>query len=195
MNKLSLLVVATNNAHKLEELKAMLAEHFEVKGMAEVGFTDDIPEDAETFAGNALIKARTISSKMNCSCIADDSGLQVDALNGEPGVYSARYAGEPKSDKRNLDKVLEGIKDADNRRARFVTSLAYIHNSLEYVFQGEVKGHLITVERGTNGFGYDPIFVPEGFTETFAEMSSDKKNALSHRARAIDKFLEFIKAE
>ncbi len=190
-----LLVVATNNAHKLEELKVMLADHFTVKGMAEVGFDKDIPEDADTFAGNALIKASTIARELNCTCIADDSGLEVDALNGAPGVYSARYAGEPKSDERNLQKVLTDIDGNNNRNARFVTALAYIHKGLEYVFEGEVKGTLLTEKRGSNGFGYDPIFVPNGFKESFAEISADKKNALSHRARAIEKFVAFISAE
>lgn len=189
------LVVATNNKHKLEELKAMLADHFEVKGMAEMGFDQDIPEDADTFAGNSLIKARTIANALNCECIADDSGLEVEALGGKPGVYSARYAGEPKSDERNLQKVLDEIEASDNRNARFVTTIAYIKNNLEYVFEGEVKGTLIKEKRGSNGFGYDPIFVPNGHQETFAEISAEAKNALSHRADAIRKFVEFLDSE
>ncbi len=193
MNKQTL-VVATNNSHKLEEIKAMLAEFFEVKGMAEVGFADDIVEDADSFAGNALIKARTIASKMNCDCIADDSGLVVSALGGEPGIYSARYAGEPKSDTRNLELVLEKLGDAADRSAYFITALAYVHGGLEYVFEGRVYGSIIPESKGGKGFGYDPVFIPEGFDRTFAEMSPDEKNALSHRSRAIEKFLEFIKA-
>lgn len=189
------LIVATNNAHKLEEIKQMLSDHFEVKGMAEAGFNEDIPEDADTFAGNALVKARTIASKTGSFCIADDSGLEVMALDRRPGVYSARYAGEPKDDLRNMNKVLEELSGNSNRSARFVTALAYVKEGLEYVFEDEVKGNLLEQGRGSNGFGYDPIFIPEGFESTFAEMTSSQKNALSHRARAIEKFLEFIEAE
>ncbi|MES2627906.1 MAG: RdgB/HAM1 family non-canonical purine NTP pyrophosphatase [Bacteroidota bacterium] len=192
---LPLLVVATNNTHKLDELRDMLAAHFEVKGMTEVGFTDDIPEDADTFAGNALIKARTIAGKLDCACLADDSGLSCDALNGAPGVYSARYAGEPKDDRANLLKLLNDLEHSADKTARFVTSLAFIRNGLEYVFDGEVQGQIIADPRGTHGFGYDPVFVPDGHAETFAEMTSGQKNALSHRARAIEKFLVFIEAE
>ncbi len=195
MNNKPTLVVATNNAHKLEELKALLASFFTVKGMAEVGFVDDIAEDADTFAGNALIKARTISTALNCRCLADDSGLEVEALHGEPGVYSARYAGEPKDDQKNLEKVVENLAGNSNRNARFVTVVAYINNGLEYVFEGTVDGTLLEAGRGSHGFGYDPIFVPNGYNRTFAEMLSEEKNALSHRARAVEKFVAFIAAE
>lgn len=190
-----ILVVATNNNHKLGELKTMLADFFEVKGMAEMGFHDDIVEDADTFSGNALIKARTIARKLSCSCIADDSGLEVDALNGEPGIYSARYAGEPKSDTRNLEKVLEKLGDEPNRKAKFTAVIAYVHNGLEYVFEGNVEGSILAETKGEKGFGYDPIFIPKGFDKTFAQMTADEKNALSHRARAVEKFLEFVKAD
>jgi len=193
MNK-TLLVVATNNAHKLQEIRAMLGAHFQIKGMAEMGFSEDIIEDADTFAGNALIKARTIAAKLNCDCIADDSGLVVEALNGEPGVFSARYAGEPKSDLRNLQLVLEKLGSETNRKAYFITALAYVHQGLDYVFDGRVSGTILKETKGVKGFGYDPIFIPDGFDRSFAEMSPEEKNVLSHRARAIEKFLEFVKA-
>lgn len=190
-----LLVLATNNKHKLDELKALLSDHFSVVGMAEVGFDTEIPEDADSFRGNALIKARAIASKLKCACLADDSGLEVLALNAAPGVYSARYAGEPKDDEKNLQKILFEMQGKQVRNARFVTALAFINNGLEYLFEGEVKGEIIFQKRGAHGFGYDPIFVPDGHTETFAEMSPIKKNALSHRARAVEKFMEFVNAE
>ena len=194
MNKRTL-VVATNNTHKLEEINAMLSDHFEIKGMSEMGFTEEIVEDADSFAGNALIKARTIAAKLKCDCIADDSGLVVAALGGEPGIYSARYAGEPKDDVKNLEKVLTNLKDQKDRSAYFITALAYVHQGLEYVFEGRVCGEIISETKGLKGFGYDPIFVPDGFDKSFAEMLPDQKNALSHRARAIEKFIEFINAD
>ncbi len=188
------LILASNNKHKVEELKQLLAEYFEVKSMAEIGFHDEIIEDADTFAGNALLKAKALYEKFNCDCIADDSGLQVAALNNEPGVYSARYAGEPKDDNKNTDKLLVNLTGVANREARFVTSIAYITNGLPYLFEGEVKGSISILPKGSNGFGYDPVFVPIGYETTFAEMTSEQKNSLSHRFNAIQKFLAFLQA-
>ncbi len=194
MNKNSLpqLLFATNNAHKLEEVKAILGHNFEILSLADKGIVEDVPETAPTFAGNALLKARTISEKYGLDCMADDSGLEVEALNGEPGIYSARYAGELKNDEANLQKVLVKLSEKTNREARFVTVVALVRNGLDYVFEGEVKGQIIREKRGVNGFGYDPIFVPEGFEKTFAELSSEEKNAISHRSRAVAKLSAFL---
>jgi XTP/dITP diphosphohydrolase len=191
MNKDLSLVFATNNQHKLDEVRQMLDGLVEVKSLADIGFYEDIPENEDTFEGNALVKARVIYQFCGLPCIADDSGLKVEALGGEPGVYSARYAGVPKNDENNLRKVLQQLEGSDNRRAAFVTVLAYISNGLEYVFEGVVPGTITKEKRGSHGFGYDPVFMPDGHDRTFAEMIAAEKNALSHRARAVAAFKEF----
>ena len=179
------LVVASNNNHKIEEIKSILANRFELLSMEEIGFTEEIIENGTTFIENAFIKARTIHQKYNCNCFADDSGLVIEALNNEPGVYSARYAGEPVNHDKNIDKVLEKMQGITNRTAKFVTVIALILNGEEFYFEGEVMGTITTERSGEKGFGYDPIFKPNGFNVTFAEMNEKQKNAISHRARAL----------
>lgn len=181
------LVVASNNKHKIDEIKFILADRFELVSMNDIGFTEDIIEDGDTFIENALIKARTIHRKYNCNCFADDSGLLIEALNNEPGVYSARYAGEPTNHENNIDKVLQNLKGVKNRAAKFVTVIALILEGKEYLFEGEIKGNIRESRSGTNGFGYDPIFEPEFHQITFAEMNEQEKSAISHRARALAK--------
>lgn len=179
------LVVASNNKHKLEEIKFILANRFELVSMEDIGFTAEIEENGTTFIENAFIKARTIHQKYNCNCFADDSGLIVEALNNEPGVYSARYAGETVNHDKNIEKVLEKMKGLENRNAKFVTVIALIIDNEESYFQGEVLGTIRTERSGDKGFGYDPIFQPNGYNITFAEMEEKQKNAISHRARAL----------
>lgn len=179
------LVVASNNKHKLEEIKYILADRFELVSMGDIGFREDIIEDGTTFIENAFIKARTIHQKFNCNCFADDSGLIVEALNNEPGVYSARYAGEPVDHDKNIEKVLLNMQNVSNRNAKFVTVIALILDGEEYYFEGEVLGTIRTERSGNKGFGYDPIFQPNGYDITFAEMTEQEKNAISHRARAL----------
>jgi XTP/dITP diphosphohydrolase len=179
------LVVASNNKHKLEEIKFILANRFELVSMEDIGFTDEIEENGTTFVENAFIKARTIHQKFNCNCFADDSGLMIEALNNEPGVYSARYAGEPVNHDKNIEKVLEKMKGITNRNAKFVTVIALIIDNEESYFQGEVLGTIRTERSGDKGFGYDPIFQANGYKITFAEMEEKQKNAISHRARAL----------
>lgn len=179
------LIVASNNKHKIEEIKAILGNRYELLSMAEIGFTDDIIEDANSFEGNALLKARTIANKFNCNCLADDSGLMVEALNNEPGVYSARYAGEPTNHDLNIEKVLQKLEGIENRNAKFISVIALIINGVEHLFEGEIKGTIRKEKVGQKGFGYDPIFEPLGYQITFAEMDEAEKNAISHRARAL----------
>lgn len=186
------LVFATNNAHKLDEVRNILGDTFEILGMAQIGCHDDIEETADTFAGNALIKARYIKEKYGYDCFADDSGLEIEALGGAPGVYSARFAGEGHNSEENMDKVLSLMQGKSNRNARFCTVVALVTGEGEYTFEGEIKGEILDERRGEGGFGYDPIFRPENETLTFAEMGDDRKNAISHRARAVKKLAEFL---
>lgn len=186
------LVFATNNAHKLDEVRNILGDIFEILGMAQIGCHDDIEETADTFAGNALIKARYIKEKYGYDCFADDSGLEIEALGGAPGVYSARFAGEGHNSEKNMDKVLSLMQGKSNRNARFCTVVALVTGEGEYTFEGEIKGEILDERRGEGGFGYDPIFRPENETLTFAEMGDDRKNAISHRARAVKKLAEFL---
>lgn len=186
------LVFATNNAHKLDEVRNILGDTFEILSMAQIGCHDDIEETADTFAGNALIKARYIKEKYGYDCFADDSGLEIEALGGAPGVYSARFAGEGHNSEKNMDKVLSLMQGKSNRNARFCTVVALVTGEGEYTFEGEIKGEILDERRGEGGFGYDPIFRPENETLTFAEMGDDRKNAISHRARAVKKLAEFL---
>jgi XTP/dITP diphosphohydrolase len=181
------IVVASNNKHKIEEIKFILSNKFDLLSMEEIGFREEIVEDADTFIGNALIKARTIHAKYNCNCLADDSGLLIEALNNEPGVYSARYAGEPVNHQKNIAKVISKMDGIQNREAKFVTVIAFILNGKEYIFEGEVKGNITIEPRGKGGFGYDPIFEPLGYTRTFAELTESEKNNISHRGLALEK--------
>lgn len=187
------LIFSTNNAHKLGEVQALLGDAFELVTLRECGITEDIPETADTLEGNALQKARYVYEKTGLDCFADDTGLEVDALGGAPGVHSARYATDGHdfaANNRLLLKNLEGITD---RTARFRTVIALILDGVEYTFEGRVEGTIATAESGSKGFGYDPLFVPSGEIITFAQMSAEAKNAISHRGRAVAKLVNFLK--
>ncbi|MBR5891068.1 MAG: non-canonical purine NTP diphosphatase [Bacteroidaceae bacterium] len=186
------LVFATNNKHKLDEMRAILGDKVELLSLADIDCHDDIPETADTLEGNALIKARHIYSKYGCSCFADDTGLEVDALGGEPGVYSARYAGESNDSEANMRKLLSNLTGKTDRNAQFRTVIALIINGEEKLFDGVVRGAIAEQRMGTAGFGYDPIFVPEGFAESFAQMPAEQKNSMSHRARAAAALNEYL---
>ena len=191
------MIFATANQHKLEEVRAMLPDHLQLKGLSDIGFTDDIPETETTLEGNALLKARHIHERYGIPCFADDTGLEVEALNGAPGVYSARYSGVTGSTeeraKANIAKLLHELAGKSNRKARFRTVIAYIDAvSNSHLFEGVVNGRIIEKAIGREGFGYDPIFMPDGYDITFAQMPLDEKNKLSHRARAFKKFVETI---
>ncbi|MEY1640373.1 non-canonical purine NTP diphosphatase [Tenuifilum osseticum] len=187
------LVFATNNPHKLKEVQHALGDKFTLVTLNAVGITEEIPEEYDTLQDNALQKARYVYNKTGQNCFADDTGLEVEALNWEPGVYSARYAGEAKNPKDNIRKLLSNLKGVENRKARFRTVIALILNGEEYLFEGVVWGKIIDQERGADGFGYDPIFVPDGFTETFAEMPLSLKNQISHRGKAVEELCKFLK--
>jgi XTP/dITP diphosphohydrolase len=187
------LVFATGNIHKLQEVQGLFKEGFALSCLKDVNITEEIPETADNLVDNALQKARYVYEKCGIPCFADDTGLEVEALNGAPGVYSARYAGEQKDSKLNMLLLLKNMNGKTNRNARFRTIIAYIDEKQEeHIFEGEIKGTIIENMAGENGFGYDPIFVPEGYKETFAELSSEIKNTISHRARAMEKFLSYI---
>ena len=181
---------------KKVEIQHKIGNEFNIINLNDVGFTGDIDETAETFAGNALIKATFGFETYGKPCFSDDSGLEVEALNNAPGVYSARYAGEPKSDVRNMDKLLEALNGIENRKACFKTVLAYIDsNGKAHYFEGKIEGVITDEKRGNQGFGYDPIFIPNGFDKTFAELSLEEKGKISHRALAVEKFIEHLKNE
>lgn len=186
------LVFATNNLHKLEEVRDILGGSFRIASLKEIGCTDDIPETADTLEGNALQKARYVKDKFGYDCFADDTGLEVEALGGAPGVFSARYAGPGHGSEANMQKLLKELEGKANRQAQFRTVVALILEGREYTFEGIVRGTILTERRGTAGFGYDPVFVSEGYAETFAEMGSEEKNRISHRARAVQKLADFL---
>ncbi len=188
------LVFATNNQHKLKEVQALLGDHFKLLSLTDINFYDEIPEDYDTLEENALQKARHIFSYSGYNCFADDTGLEVEALNGEPGVYSARYAGESKNPKNNIIKLLGNLAGIKNRNAQFRTVIALIVDGKEFLFEGNVRGIIIDSERGCDGFGYDPIFLPNGYQQTFAEMPLELKNKISHRGLAVSKLVGFLKS-
>lgn len=185
-------VFATHNANKSTEIGKMTAGVIDIVNLDNVGIDEDIPETGTTFEANALQKADYVYQKLGMNCFADDSGLMVEALDNEPGVYSARYAGEPVDMARNIEKLLDNIKDKPNRKAKFVTVIALIHNGERHFFKGVVNGRIIDTPRGSNGFGYDPIFVPDGYDRTFAELSSEEKNKISHRSKAMGLLLDYL---
>ena len=189
------LVFATNNKHKLEEVRAILGNRIEVLSLNDINCHDDIPETADTLEGNALIKARYIYEKFGVDCFADDTGLEVESLNGEPGVYSARYAGEECNPEANMYKLLQNLTGKNNRNAQFRTVIALIIQGEEKLFNGIVKGTISNEKMGNAGFGYDPIFIPEGFSESFAQMTSDMKNSISHRYRATEELSKYLKQQ
>ncbi|MBC7425456.1 MAG: RdgB/HAM1 family non-canonical purine NTP pyrophosphatase, partial [Bacteroidia bacterium] len=181
------LVFASRNQHKLLEIQAMLPKGITLKLPSDFGIHEDIPETADTLKGNAFLKATYIFEKTGLNCFADDSGLEVEALDNAPGVYSARYAGEQKNNSDNIDLLLKNIELSTNRNASFKTVICLIINGNAHYFEGEVKGKIIDKKRGTSGFGYDPVFMPDGFNTTFGEMTADEKNNISHRKQAIKK--------
>lgn len=188
------LIFASNNKHKLEEISDLLKGISVVKGLKEIGINEEIPENHDTLEENALEKAMYIYNKYGYNCFADDTGLEIDALNGRPGVYSARYAGIGCTFDDNVNKILQELGDSKNRKARFRTIIALVENGRVFTFEGEVKGEIIREKRGVEGFGYDPVFIPEGYLQTFAEMDLNLKNKISHRAKAIEKFVMFLKS-
>ncbi len=188
------IVFATNNRHKLEEIRPLLDKAIDLVLLADIGCTEDIAETADTLEGNALLKARYVFEKYGYDCFADDTGLEVEALDGRPGVFSARYAGDGHDFEANMTKVLEELQGVENRSARFRTVVALILGGKEYQFEGIVRGQIIQARRGNEGFGYDPVFLPDGSNLTFAEMSLADKNRISHRARAVEKLAEFLRS-
>lgn len=189
------IVFATNNAHKLSEVQAVLGDRFRLVTLAEYGITEEIPEDAPTLEGNALQKARYVHERTGADCFADDTGLEVDALDGAPGVHSARYATDGHDFAANNRLLLRNLAGAADRSAHFRTVIALILDGREYLFEGRVDGRIAESEAGCGGFGYDPLFVPEGFDKTFAEMGADEKNAISHRGRAVRRLVEFLQSK
>ncbi len=186
------IVFATNNNHKLSELRRIVGDRFKILSLAEIGCHDDIPETADTLEGNALMKARYVKERYGYDCFADDTGLMVDALGGAPGVYSARYAGPGHDSAANMALLLENLRGVTDRKARFVTVIALILDGVEKTFTGKVEGEILTAPEGDGGFGYDPVFRPEGYDATFALMSPDDKNAISHRGRATALLVEYL---
>ncbi|MGL4332617.1 MAG: non-canonical purine NTP diphosphatase [Bacteroidales bacterium] len=188
------LVFATNNKHKQEEVQAMLPD-FHILSLSDIGCHEDIPETADTLQGNALIKARYVKNKYGYDCFADDTGLEVFSLNMAPGVYSARYAGVDKSSEANVTKLLSELDGSTDRSAQFRTVIALIQDEKESLFEGVVKGSITFERKGNSGFGYDPVFVPEGYNLTFAQMELKDKNEISHRARAVKLLINYLNAE
>lgn len=188
------LVFATNNAHKLDEIRAILGDEIEIVSLADIGCHTDIPETADTLEGNALQKARYVYEHYHCDSFADDTGLEVEALDGAPGVHTARYAYPDRHDpEANTRKLLDALKEKSSRRAQFRTVIALILNGEEHLFDGRVEGSVATEKRGIEGFGYDPVFIPEDSGKTFAELGVEAKNRISHRARAVARLCEFLR--
>lgn len=186
------LVFATNNMHKLEEVSKIVGDNLEIVSLNDIDCHDDIPETADTLEGNALLKARYIKEHYGLDCFADDTGLEVEALDNAPGVYSARYAGPGHDAQANMRKLLRELEGIENRKSRFRTVIALLLNDKEYVFDGVINGIITPDKRGDSGFGYDPVFLPDNYTETFAELGDDIKNKISHRALAVHKLAEFL---
>ena len=190
------IVFATNNAHKLQELRQILGNQYEILGLADIGCHEDIPETADTIEGNARMKAEYVKQHYGYDCFSDDTGLEIDALNGEPGVLSARYAGPGHDSEANIEKVLKMLDGVTERTARFRTAIALLQGDEMHLFEGQVEGVILTERHGTGGFGYDSIFQPvEGDGSTFAQMSPQDKNSISHRGRAVAKLVEFLNRE
>ena len=186
------LVFATNNPHKLREIREIMPDHVTILSLADIHCEGDIPETADTLEGNALIKAHYVYDRYGFDCFADDTGLEVEALNGGPGVHTARYAGDSQDPDANMKKMIAEMQENTNRHARFRTVIALIEKGVEHLFTGIVDGEIATEPRGEQGFGYDPIFIPEQTGLTFAQMGEEGKNQISHRARAVGKLLDFL---
>lgn len=187
------IIFASNNKNKVQEIQKQVPASIQIVTLDEIGCTEDIAETGNTLEENAIIKANYITEKYGLPCFADDTGLEIEALNGEPGVYSARYAGKEKNDEANMNKVLKNLENQTNRKAQFKTVIALNLNNEQHLFTGIVAGKIRTEKTGTNGFGYDPIFEPENLGKTFAEMTLEDKNKLSHRGRAVEKLIAFLK--
>ncbi len=187
------IIFATNNPHKLSEVRALLTGIFEVVSLKDLGFVGDIPETGKTLAENASQKSHFIYERYGFDCFADDTGLEVDALNGAPGVYSARYAGEKATYEENVTKLLHELDGKQNRSAHFKTMVSLILDGVEFQFEGRVEGAILDSRSGNFGFGYDPVFLPDGYSDSFAEMSSELKNRISHRGKAMQKLAAFLK--
>lgn len=188
------LIFATHNKNKVKEVNSLMPAAINLLSLSDINFTEEINETEDTIEGNASLKAKTIYEKTGRNCFADDSGLLVDALNGAPGVYSARYAGEQKNDEDNIQKLLRELKDKTDRQAHFKTVMALVINGEQYRFTGTINGIITHEKKGKNGFGYDPVFMPDGYHKTFAEMSLEEKTAISHRAIALNKVVDFLRA-
>ena len=186
------LVFASNNKNKIKEIQLLLPQSIQILSLEDIGCFEEIPETAKTIEGNAILKANYVTEKYGYNCFADDTGLEVEALNGEPGVYSARYAGEQKDANDNMDKLLLNLKEKSNRTAQFKTVIALNLNGKQTLFTGIIKGKIITKKIGTNGFGYDPIFVADGYDKTFAELTIEEKSVISHRGLAVKQLVEFL---
>ena len=186
------LIFASGNLHKIKEISSIIGPYYNIKGLMDFNISEDIPEHEDTIEGNALLKARYVHRITGLNVFADDTGLETEALNGMPGVHSARFAGENKDSAANIKKLLSLLEHKENRKARFKTVIALIWDDEEYIFEGIVNGNIINEERGSEGFGYDPVFVPKGYLNTFAEMSLAEKNSISHRARALRKLHDFL---
>ncbi|MFY8214208.1 MAG: non-canonical purine NTP diphosphatase [Flavobacterium sp.] len=186
------IVFASNNPNKVKEIQMVLPDTIQLVSLADIGCTDDIPETADTLEGNAILKANYVTEKYGLNCFADDTGLEIDALQGEPGVYSARYAGEQKNAEDNMQKVLQNLAEVTDRSAQFKTVIALNLDGQQHLFTGLVKGQITTEKKGTNGFGYDPIFQAEGHDKTFAELTPLEKASCSHRARAVAQLVKFL---
>jgi XTP/dITP diphosphohydrolase len=186
------IVFASNNKNKIKEIQLLLPDSIQILSLEDIGCTEDIPETATTIEGNAILKANYVTQKYGYECFADDSGLEVDALNGEPGVFSARYAGEPKNDENNIDKLLSNLKGIENKSANFKTVICLNSKGEQHLFTGIINGTIIEERIGTNGFGYDPIFVADGYQKTFAELALEEKARISHRGIAVQKLIHFL---
>lgn len=186
------LVFASNNKNKIKEIQLLVPNSIQILSLEDIGCLDEIPETANTIEGNAILKANYVTEKFGYNCFADDSGLEIDALNGAPGVYSARYAGEPKDDNKNIEKVLENLSDKNNRKANFKTVICLNLDGEQHLFTGIINGKISNEKIGTNGFGYDPVFVADGYEKTFAELSMEEKSSISHRGIAVRQLVAFL---
>jgi len=186
------IVFASNNSHKIEEVQYLLKKDFHLLSLKDIGCNEELQETGNTLEANARQKAKYVHDKYKVDCFSDDTGLEIEALNGRPGVFSARYAGEEKSSEKNIEKVLEEMKNIINRNACFIAIISLIIRNKEYLFEGKVYGMISTKKNGDNGFGYDPIFIPNGHSKSFAEMPNEEKNKISHRAIAVKKLAEFL---
>jgi XTP/dITP diphosphohydrolase len=186
------LIFATSNQNKVLEIQKILPKKFNIKSLKDLNYFEDVPENETTIKGNAIFKAKYIYEKFNINVFADDTGLEVEALNGEPGVHSARYAGTTRNSEKNIKKLLKNLKNIKNRNARFKTVIALIIDNKLHIFSGIVEGYILDSPKGNNGFGYDPIFCPNGFDKSFAELTLKEKNLISHRSLAMKKLIDFI---